>query len=49
MLNGKEMLGQQSKHQNVYFYNILYETHQFILSVAGKLQLQQRQKVSALQ
>lgn len=49
MLNRKETLGQQSKHWNVYFYNILYETHQFTLSVAGKLQLQQRQKVNALQ
>lgn len=44
MLNWEESLGQQSKHQNGYFFNILYETHQFALSVAAKLQLQQRQE-----
>lgn len=44
MMNWKELLGQQSKHRNGYFYNILYETHQFTLSVAAKLQLHQRQE-----
>lgn len=44
ILNGKESLGQQSKDWNGYFYNILDETHQFTLSAAGKLQLQQKQE-----